>query len=122
MKELNEIQQKILIHIYKYGPDNPWYTARRLLGESGWAPKYNEDEIESACKELEKMGYLIRYQGALKRTLTSSIRPWLKVKAKEINHKPKGIYFDLSREGRKIASKLYKQFKEDKKNPDKKGR
>jgi len=30
-----EKQKKILIHIYKYGPDTPWLMARRLLGEHG---------------------------------------------------------------------------------------
>ncbi|AWR97064.1 hypothetical protein DFR86_05465 [Acidianus sulfidivorans JP7] len=111
MPELDELMQKILIHIYKYGPDNPWYMARRLLGESGWAPKYNEDEIDEKCRQLEQMGYLIRFQGALKKSVTSSVKPWLKVKAKELGHKPKGIYFDLSKEGRKVASQLYKEYK-----------
>jgi hypothetical protein len=111
MSELNDLMKKILIHIYKYGPDNPWYMARRLLGESGWAPKYNEDEIDAACRKLEEMGYLVRFQGALKKSVTSSVKPWLKVKAKELGHKPKGIYFDLSKEGRRIASDLYKEYK-----------
>lgn len=115
MTELNELQKKILIHIYRFGPDNPWYMARRLLGESGWSPKYSEEEIEAECKKLEDMGYLFRFQGALKRSVTSSIKPWLKVKAKEMDHKPKGIYYDLSKEGRKIASQLYKKIREEKK-------
>lgn len=113
MIELSELQRKILIHIYKYGPDNPWYMARRLLGESGWAPKYNEQEIELECRKLEEIGYLIRFQGKLKKSVTSSIKPWLKVKARELDHKPKGIYFDLSKEGRKIASELYKGRRDD---------
>lgn len=111
MSELSELMKKILIHIYKYGPDNPWYMARRLLGESGWAPKYDEEEIEEACKKLEEMGYLIRFNGALKKSVTSSVKPWLKVKAKELDHKPKGIYYDLSKEGKKLASQLYKEYK-----------
>ncbi len=111
MSELNDLMKKILMHIYKFGPDNPWYMARRLMGESGWAPKYSEDEIDNTCRELEKMGYLIRFQGALKRSVTSSVKPWLKVKAKELDHKPKGIYYDLSKEGRRVASQLYKEYK-----------
>jgi hypothetical protein len=117
MQELNDLMKKILMHIYKFGPDNPWYMARRLMGESGWAPKYSEDEIDSTCRELEKMGYLIRFQGALKRSVTSSVKPWLKVKARELDHKPKGIYYDLSKEGRRVASQLYKEYK--KNEPDK---
>lgn len=56
----------ILIHIYKYGPDSPWYMARKLLGNSGWAPKYNEDEIEKACEEMVNMGLLTVFKGQLK--------------------------------------------------------
>ncbi|ADB87339.1 conserved hypothetical protein [Saccharolobus islandicus L.D.8.5] len=108
---LDELMKKILIHIYKYGPDNPWYMARRLLGESGWVAKYDENRVEEVCKKLEEMGYLIRFQGSLKKSVTSSIKPWLKVKARELNHKPKGIYYDLSKEGKKIASLLYKEYK-----------
>lgn len=39
------------------------------------------------------------------------MKPWLKVKAKEMGTKPKGIYYDLSREGRRVASQLYKELK-----------
>jgi len=109
-ENLSELEKKILVHIYKYGPDNPWYMARRLLGESGWAPKYNEDEIDKACRKLEDEGFLQRFQGALKRSVTSSVKPWLKVKAKELDHKPKGIYYDLTKKGKKVASDLYKEF------------
>jgi len=38
--ELSDLEKKILIHIYKYGPDTPWLMARRLLGEHGWAGPY----------------------------------------------------------------------------------
>jgi len=40
---LNDLEKKILVHILKYGPDNPWLMARRLLGISGWRPTYSED-------------------------------------------------------------------------------
>ncbi|MCI4459756.1 MAG: hypothetical protein JHC13_02505 [Acidilobus sp.] len=36
--ELSDLEKKILVHIYRYGPDTPWLMARRLLGRSGWAP------------------------------------------------------------------------------------
>ncbi|MGC9106434.1 MAG: hypothetical protein ACP5HQ_08475 [Thermoprotei archaeon] len=87
--------------------------ARRLLGESGWAPKYDEIEIERACQRLESLGLLTRFKGNLKREVTSSIKPWLKVKAREIGHKPSGIYYDLTKEGRKVASGLYKEMRDE---------
>jgi len=109
--ELTDLMKKILIHIYKYGPDNSWYMARRLLGESGYTPKFDEDEIEINCKKLKEMGLLTVYNGSLKRSVTSSVKPWLKVKAKETGAKPKGVYYDLTKKGRKIASQLYKEFR-----------
>ncbi len=120
--DLDELSGKILMHIYKYGPDNPWYMARRLLGESGWAPKYSADEIEEACRKLKEEGFLVPYKGALKKSVTSSVKPWLKVKAKELGHKPKGIYYDLTKEGRRIASQLYKDYKEDDSKGDNEGK
>lgn len=99
----------ILVHIYKYGPDTPWYMARRLMGESGWAPKYDQDQIENACAHLEREGLLTRFTGSLKRSATSSIKPWLKVKAREMDHKPKGVYYDLTKEGKRLASSMYKE-------------
>lgn len=106
--EMSELKKLVLVHIYKFGPDNPWYMSRRLMGASGWSPKYDEDEVEKACRELEEEGLLTRYKGSLKRSVTSSVKPWLKVKAKEMGSKPSGIYYDLTREGRKLASTLYK--------------
>ncbi|WP_373279920.1 hypothetical protein [Metallosphaera hakonensis] len=85
--------------------------ARRLMGSSGWAPKYDPDLIEAECHNLESLGYLVRFQGSLKKSVTSSVKPWLKVKAREMGTKPKGIYYDLSREGKKVASQIYKELK-----------
>ena len=113
--KLSGLEKKILVHIYKYGPDNPWYMARRLLGSSGWAPTYSEEEIEKACERLEKMGLLQRFKGSLKREVTSSIKPWLKVKAREMGHKPSGVYYDLTKEGKRISSALYKQMRDEEK-------
>jgi hypothetical protein len=110
--EVSDLEKKILIHIYKYGPDTPWLMARRLLGEHGWAPKYDEGEIEMACTRLEEAGLLTRFKGSLKRSVTSSIKPWLKVKAKEMDHKPSGVYYDLTKEGRKLAGQLYKEMRD----------
>ncbi|MDP8023251.1 MAG: hypothetical protein ACP5LF_02880 [Nitrososphaeria archaeon] len=108
-KEINltDLEKKILVHILKYGPDNAWLMARRLLGISGWRPSYSEDEIEAACLHLESLGLLQKYNGSLKWLPTSSIKPWIKFKQRNRDKKPKGIYFDLTKEGKKLA----KQFK-----------
>jgi|ECHnycMinimDraft_1075156.scaffolds.fasta_scaffold00016_15 hypothetical protein len=103
---LNDLEKKILVHILKYGPDNSWLMSRRLLGISGWRPTYNEDEIEKACMHLENLGLLQKYNGSLKWLPTSSIKPWLKFKQRNRDKKPKGIYYDLTKEGKKVAKRL----------------
>jgi DtxR family Mn-dependent transcriptional regulator len=45
------------------------------------------------------------------RSVTSSIKPWLKVKAKEMNHKPSDVYYDLTKDGRKLAEKHIRAHK-----------
>jgi len=110
MRKLNTIEKYILVHIYKFGPDNPWLMAHRLLGNYGYVAKYDPDEIDKYCKVLKDEGLLVVYKGDLKMKLTSSIKPWLKVKSKEMKHRPQGIYYDLSKEGRKLASNFYKEL------------
>ncbi len=108
---MEDLREKILLHIYKFGPDTPWLMARRLLGNSGWAPSYDESSIEEACRQLEDGGYLVRYEGPLKRSVTSSIKPWLKVKSREMGGKPKGTYYTLTKKGRRLASAMAKGYK-----------
>ncbi|BCU67733.1 hypothetical protein HS7_11700 [Sulfolobales archaeon HS-7] len=105
---MDDLAKSILIHIYKYGPDSPWYMARRLNGKSGYSPVYDEEAIEKVCKQLVDLGYLEVFRGQLKRSPTSSVKPWLKVKARMMDGKPKGVYYQLTKEGKKVASKLYK--------------
>jgi len=50
-------------------------------------------------------------QRILKEVRTSSIKPWLKVKARELDHKPSGVYYELTKEGRKMASTIYKSMR-----------
>ena len=45
------------------------------------------------------------------RSVTSSIKPWLKVKVKEMNHKPSDVYYDLTKDGRKLAEKHIRAHK-----------
>ncbi len=98
----------ILLHILKFGPDNPWLMTRRLMGNSGWNPKVSEDDLERACAELEQMGLIKRFKGSLKRKPTSSIKPWMKVKQKNADARPKGIYYGLTKQGRAIARTISK--------------
>ncbi|BAB60122.1 TVG1001389 [Thermoplasma volcanium GSS1] len=107
--ELGELCEKILVHIYRYGPDSPKYMAHRLLGASGWAPTYDEKEIKEKCKKMESLRLIRVFQGPLKRSPTSSVKPWIKIKAREINYKPAGIYYELTKDGKRIAGKLFKE-------------
>jgi hypothetical protein len=107
---LSEVEKKILAHIYAYGPDTPWLMARRLLGAAGWRPVVPEEEVEAACRRLEEMGLLRRHLGPLKGKVTSSIKPWLKVKQRNPERKGPGIYFELTKQGRRVAGLLYKQY------------
>lgn len=107
---LTELEKKILAHIYAYGPDTPWLLARRLLGSAGWVPVAPEDEVEAACRRLEEMGLLERYRGKLKGKVTSSIKPWLKVKQRNPERKGAGIYYTLTKRGRWVAGYLYKRY------------
>ncbi|MBP1449597.1 MAG: DUF2250 domain-containing protein [Thermoproteus sp.] len=107
---LSELEKKILAHIYAYGPDTPWLMARRLLGASGWRPVVPEEEVEAACRRLEEMGLLGRYLGNLKGRVTSSIKPWLKVKQRNPERRDSGVYYDLTKDGRRAAGELYKRY------------
>lgn len=116
MENLTEMDEMILVHIYKYGPDSPKYMAFRLLGSSGYVPAYDKDEIRAECKKLEKSGIIQVFRGQLKRSPTSSIKPWIKIKSKEANHQPAGIYYSLTVKGKKVAAEIYRnRFRENKK-------
>ncbi len=106
------MEKRILAHIYKYGPDTPWLMARRLLGRAGWDPPLvPPEEVEAACARLEAAGLLARFRGGnLKGRVTSSVKPWLKVKQKNPEHKGRGgVYYELTREGRRVAGEIYKK-------------
>ncbi|MGC8557843.1 MAG: hypothetical protein ACP5NC_02470 [Nitrososphaeria archaeon] len=107
--ELDELDETIIVHIYRFGPDTPWLMARRMLGNSGWKPKIDEDQIIDKCRRMESMGLLERYNGNLKWRPTSSIKPWLKFKVRNRDLKPRGIYFDLTKRGRRVAVEIKKK-------------
>ena len=95
MNQLSELEKKILAHIYHYGPDTPWLLARRLLGAAGWKPIVPEDEVERAVQHLVQLGLLQEFRGSLKGRVTSSVKPWLKVKQRNPERRGRGIYYDL---------------------------
>jgi len=78
-----ELRELVLLHLEKYGPDCRWMLARRLMGASGYHPSFDEGEIDSVCDELVSEGLVEVRSVAIKRGPTSSIKPWLKNRARE---------------------------------------
>ncbi|WP_373286780.1 hypothetical protein [Sulfodiicoccus acidiphilus] len=78
--------------------------ARRLNGESGWFPNLDPEEVELACRRLQDAGLIQRVKHPPKMSPTSSVKPWLKVKAKDGS--PRGRYYQLTKEGRRIVAHL----------------
>ncbi len=110
IKQLTDLELKVLAHIYHYGPDTPWLLARRLLGAAGWRPIVPEDEVEKAVQHLVQLGLLQEFHGSLKGRVTSSVKPWLKVKQRNPERRGKGIYYDLTKIGNKVASEVWKNY------------
>lgn len=110
VRQLSELELKILAHIYHYGPDTPWLLARRLLGASGWRPVVPEDEVERAVNHLVGLGLLQEFRGSLKGRVTSSVKPWLKVKQHNPERRGRGVYYDLTKMGRRVASVAWKNY------------
>ena len=106
--ELNDLEKKILAHIYHYGPDTPWLISRRLLGAAGWRPIVPEDEVERAIQHLVNLGLLEEFKGSLKGRVTSSVKPWLKVKQRNPERRGRGVYYDLTKIGRRVAGYVWK--------------
>lgn len=99
---LSELERLVLLHLYTYGPDTPKLMARRLMGSR---TRLSVDEVEAACASLERMGLVERYRGSLKGLPTSSVKPWIKVKARG-EPRARGVYYSLTREGRGLARLL----------------
>ncbi|MGC8608763.1 MAG: MarR family transcriptional regulator [Thermoplasmata archaeon] len=111
---MDPVEEMILVHIYRFGADSPKYMAFRLLGSSGYVASYDRETLKKVCKDLETKGMLEVYRGNLKRSPTSSIKPWIKIKAREMNHQPAGIYYCLTKNGKRIAHEIYqKKFRKD---------
>ena len=110
-EDLSEVERIVLIHIYKYGPDSPWLIARRALGGLV-GTKLDETAVEQACRRLIDLGLLTLYRGDLRGLPTSSVKPWLKVKSKRPDAKVRGLYCQLTKKGKGLASRLYKSFRD----------
>ncbi len=111
-EDLGVVEKVVLVHIYRYGPDSPWLIARRALGSLGGQPKLDELTVEEACRKLIKEGLLRPYRGDLRGLPTSSVKPWLKVKAKRPDARVRGLYCELTKRGKKVASELYKRYRQ----------
>ncbi|BDR91109.1 hypothetical protein [Vulcanisaeta souniana] len=110
VNQLTDLEKRILAHIYHYGPDTPWLLARRLLGAAGWRPIVPEDEVEKAVQHLVQLGLLQEFRGSLKGKVTSSVKPWLKVKQHNPERRGRGIYYELTKVGKKVASEVWKNY------------
>ncbi|WP_069808332.1 hypothetical protein [Vulcanisaeta thermophila] len=110
IKQPSDLEMKILARIYHYGPDTPWLLARRPLSATGWRSIVPEDEVERAVNHLVSLGLLQEFRGSLKGRVTSSVKPWLKVKQRNPERRGRGIYYDLTKLGRKVASVAWKEY------------
>lgn len=106
--QLSDLEKKILAHLYKYGPDTPWLLARRLLGAAGWKPIIPENEVEDAVRHLVQLGLVEEYKGSLKGMVTSSVKPWLKVKQRNPERRGRGVYYYLTKQGKRVAGNIWK--------------
>jgi hypothetical protein len=99
-----ELRELVLLHLERYGPDCRWMLARRLMGASGYHPSFDEGEIDSVCDELVSEGLVEVRSVAIKRGPTSSIKPWLKNRAREGKAKRPRCF--LTVRGRRAAAAI----------------
>ncbi|WP_243678009.1 hypothetical protein [Vulcanisaeta distributa] len=70
-----------------------------------------EDEVERAIQHLVQLGLLQEFRGSLKGRVTSSVKPWLKVKQRNPERRGRGgIYYDLTKIGKKVAGEVWKNY------------
>ncbi|MGC9122707.1 MAG: hypothetical protein ACP5IB_01345 [Thermoplasmata archaeon] len=98
ISELNEIDKRILFHIYNHGPDSPVFWKRIV-------PEGSMDDVRKSFKKLEELGY-IKYCGKfLKGNYeTTSVKNNLKVKARP--QRWKHSYFCLTKKGKDFVKNL----------------
>ncbi|NJE07642.1 DUF2250 domain-containing protein [Thermococcus sp. M39] len=110
IKNLDELQKKIILHLLIFGPDTPKLMSRRLLGTKTYI---NLHEIEDACLELCKKGLIRKITGKIvpKHAPTSSIKPHIKIRAKSREIRRHGQYFELTKEGKQIGKIIRREYR-----------
>ena len=100
-----------LLHLHLYGPDTPSLMARRLLGRR---TRIDPTALEEALEQLAAEGLVERLESRIvpKSTATSSIKPWIKVRAGSREVRRHGQYYSLTREGRRSARRLRELVRE----------
>ena len=105
----DDLLKRILLHLLTFGPDTPKLMGKRLLGER---TNIDPPDIKEACIKLREMGLVKRRDGKRdgktlpKHTPTSSIKRWIKIKAKSKKIAKHDQYFELTKKGKKIAKEI----------------
>ncbi|MBO8181717.1 MAG: DUF2250 domain-containing protein [Archaeoglobus sp.] len=107
----DDLLKRILLHLLIFGPDTPKLMRKRLLGER---TNIGPPDIKEACIKLREMGLVKRRDGKTlpKHTPTSSIKPWIKIKARSKETAKHGQYFELTKEGKKIAKEIRNKYEQ----------
>lgn len=105
----DDLLRRVLLHLLIFGPDTPKLMGKRLLGER---TNIDPPAIKEACIKLREMGLVRRRDGRTlpKHTPTSSIKPWIKIKAKSKETAKHGQYFVLTKKGKKIAKEIKNNY------------
>ncbi len=87
----DDLLKRVLLHLLIFGPDTPKLMGKRLLGER---TNIDPPDIKEACIKLREMGLVKRRDGETlpEHTPTSSIKPWIKIKAKSKETAKHGQY------------------------------
>ena len=93
-----------------FGPDTPKLMGRKLLGER---TNIDPPEIKEACIKLREMRLVKRRDGKRdgkrdrwtlpKHTPTSSIKRWIKIKAKSKETAKHDQYFELTKKRKEVC-------------------
>ncbi len=104
-KNVDKLSGKVLLHFLIFGPDTLKLMGKRLLGKE---TNIDPSVIKEVRAGLCEMGLVKRRNGKVlpKRSPISSIKPWIKIKVKAKETAKHGQYFELTKEGKKVAKML----------------